>query len=276
MQFDIENVCPSRTSDLLYNSIQFVNEVLAVSDNGIHIIMQSRKTVLFNEKIPWVKRCGDEDLDVSMGYYNEAEVLELVRSFLLRKVSNTVDKKSSGLYRDDALAILQNLSGPEIKSKDIIKMFKTAGLNITIQAGLRIVNFLAVQFNLNSGTYQPYRKPDNTLVVLKQLPKLIAKRISDISSDENIFCNSIPLYSEAHKKVVLMANEHIVEKQQTVKPQERKSAKEKLYAPFSLYVKTNVRKIFLRLVKRHFPKENPLNKLFNKNTLKVATGAWVI
>ena len=155
MQFDIENVCPSRTSDLLYNSIQFVNEVLAVSDNGIHIIMQSRKTVLFNEKIPWVKRCGDEDLDVSMGYYNEAEVLELVRSFLLRKVSNTVDKKSSGLYRDDALAILQNLSGPEIKSKDIIKMFKTAGLNITIQAGLRIVNFLAVQFNLNSGTYQP-------------------------------------------------------------------------------------------------------------------------
>ena len=196
MQFDIENVCPSRTSDLLYNSIQFVNEVLAVSDNGIHIIMQSRKTVLFNEKIPWVKRCGDEDLDVSMGYYNEAEVLELVRSFLLRKVSNTVDKKSSGLYRDDALAILQNLSGPEIKSKDIIKMFKTAGLNITIQAGLRIVNFLVVQFHLNNGTYLGIyinKKSSHLPVVLKQLLKSTAKRISD----ENIFCNSIPIYSKA-------------------------------------------------------------------------------
>ena len=54
-------------------------------------------------------------------------------------------------------------------------MFKTVGLNITIQAGLR------VQFNLNRGTYQSYRKPDNTPVytnrkskhppvVLKQLP----------------------------------------------------------------------------------------------------------
>ena len=35
-------------------------------------------------------------------------------------------------------------------------------------------------------------------------------------------------------------------------------------------MKTNVGKIFLRLVKRHFPKENPLHKIFNKNTLKVS------
>ena len=38
--------------------------------------------------------------------------------------------------------------------------------------------------------------------------------------------------------------------------------------PFSLYVKTNVGKIFLRLAKRHFPKENPLHKIFNKSSLK--------
>ena len=125
---------------------------------------------------------------------------------------NIVGKKSIGLYRDDGLAILENLPGPEIeqKRKDIIKMFKTADLNIIIQVGLHIVNFLDVQFNLNNGTYQPYRKPDNTPVyinkksnhppvVLKQLPKSIAKRISDISSDENIFSNSIPIYSEALK-----------------------------------------------------------------------------
>ena len=40
--------------------------------------------------------------------------------------------------------------------------------------------------------------------------------------------------------------------------------------PFSLNVKTNVGKIFLKLVKRHFPKENPLHKIFNKNMLKVS------
>ena len=37
-------------------------------------------------------------------------------------------------------------------------------------------------------------------MVLKQLSKSITKRISDISSDENIFPNSIPTYSEALKK----------------------------------------------------------------------------
>ena len=53
---------------------------------------------------------------------------------VLKKVSNIIDKKSIGLYKDDGLAILQNLSGPQIerKHKDIIKMFKTVGLNIAI------------------------------------------------------------------------------------------------------------------------------------------------
>ena len=213
VQFDIKSFYPSITSDLLYNSIQFAKEVTTVSDNDIHIIMQSRKTLLFNEKKPCVKRCGKEDFDVPIGCYDGAEVCELVGSYLLKKVSNLVDKKSIGLYRDDELAILQDLSGPQIerRGKDIIKMFKTAGLTITIQAGLRIINFLDLQFNLNNGTYQPYRKPDNIPVyinkkpnhppvVLKQLPKSISKRISDISFDENIFCNSIPIYSEALKK----------------------------------------------------------------------------
>ena len=50
VQFDIENFYPSITSDLLYNSIQFRKEVTTVSDNDIHIIIQSRKTLLFNEK----------------------------------------------------------------------------------------------------------------------------------------------------------------------------------------------------------------------------------
>ena len=90
-------------------------------------------------------------------------------------------------------------------------MFQTAGLNITIQGNLPIANFLDVQFNLNNGTYQPCRKLDNTPVyinkksnhspvVLKQLPSAIAKRIFDISSDENSFCNPIPIYSEVPKK----------------------------------------------------------------------------
>ena len=117
------------------------------------------------------------------------------------------DKKSIGLYRDDALAILQNLTGPQIKRKckDFIKMFKTAGLNITIQAGLRIVNFLVVQFHLNNGTYLGIyinKISSHLPVVSKQLPKSTDKRISD----ENIFVIQYQYNQKHFKKVVLMKN----------------------------------------------------------------------
>ena len=58
VQFDAENFYSSITSDLLHNLIKFVKELTTVSDNEIHIIIQSRKTLLFNEKKKkaWVKR----------------------------------------------------------------------------------------------------------------------------------------------------------------------------------------------------------------------------
>ena len=40
--------------------------------------------------------------------------------------------------------------------------------------------------------------------------------------------------------------------------------------PFSQNVKTNIGKTFLKLVKQHFPKHHKLNKIFNKNTLKLS------
>ena len=61
-----------------------------------------------------VKRCGDEDFDVTMVYYDGGDVSELVGSYLLKKVSNIVDKKSIGLYRDDGLAILQNFQAHKL------------------------------------------------------------------------------------------------------------------------------------------------------------------
>ena len=90
----------------------------------------------------WIKRYGEEDFDMPIGCQDGAEVSEVV------------DKKSIGLYRDDGLAILQSLSGPqiELKRKDIPKMFKTADLNITFQASLRIFDFLGVHSHLNNGT----------------------------------------------------------------------------------------------------------------------------
>ena len=39
--------------------------------------------------------------------------------------------------------------------------------------------------------------------------------------------------------------------------------------PFSLNVKTNVGKTFLKLSQCHFPKQHPMHKIFNLNTFKI-------
>ena len=40
--------------------------------------------------------------------------------------------------------------------------------------------------------------------------------------------------------------------------------------PYSMNVKTNTGKIFLQLIKKHFPRHNNLHKIFNKNSVKVS------
>ena len=45
--------------------------------------MQARKTVLFNEDIPGVRKEGNEDFNVPTGCFDGAEVCELVSSNIL-------------------------------------------------------------------------------------------------------------------------------------------------------------------------------------------------
>ena len=44
--------------------------------------MQARKTLLFNEIIPWVKKEGKEHFDVPMGCFDGTEVCELFSSYI--------------------------------------------------------------------------------------------------------------------------------------------------------------------------------------------------
>ena len=77
-------------------------------------------------------------------------------------LGNIRDKDLVGLYRDDSLAVVKNLSSPEIerKRKAIMKLFKECGLNIAIQINLKIVNFLDIEIKGS------YRKPDNMPVYI--------------------------------------------------------------------------------------------------------------
>ena len=57
---------------MLYNSQKQITDIF---DYDMSLINQSRKTLLFNETIPWVKKDGSEDFDVPMGCFDRAEVL---------------------------------------------------------------------------------------------------------------------------------------------------------------------------------------------------------
>ena len=75
--------------------------MIEISDQDIAIIMQARKTLLFQNGEPWVKKSGTEDFDVPMGCYDGAEVCELVRSYMLIQLTQCMNKESICLYQDD-------------------------------------------------------------------------------------------------------------------------------------------------------------------------------
>ena len=70
MVFDIESSYPSITERLFNNAIQFAKQITEISDYDMSLINQSRKTLLFNEKISWIKKDGSEDFDVPVGCFD--------------------------------------------------------------------------------------------------------------------------------------------------------------------------------------------------------------
>ena len=60
------------------------------------------------------KKTTDDCFDVTMvtmGSCDGAEICELDGLYILNKLSEVVDKRNIGLYRDDGLAVLRTKSG---------------------------------------------------------------------------------------------------------------------------------------------------------------------
>ena len=164
--------------------------------------------------------------------------------------------------------------------KDIISIFKNEGLSITIETNLIETDFLDVIFNLLTGKYFPFGKVNNKPsyvnaksnhphTIIKELPKLINKRLSELSCNQEEFNKAKPLYAEALSESYYKASLKFEKPQYNTK---RNRLRKVIWfnPPFSQNVKTNIGKTFLKLVKQHFPKHHKLNKIFNKNTLKLS------
>ena len=132
-----------------------------------------------------------------MGSFDGAEIFELVGLYVLDQLSSLIGRKNVGLYRDDGLAAINSSSGPVLDKmrKNIIALFKNEGLSITIETNLFETDFLDVTFNLATGKFFPFRKPNNQSFYInaksnhppnipRDLPSMINKRLSDLSCNK--------------------------------------------------------------------------------------------
>ena len=72
-------------------TLKRVRDMTRTYSQDLSIIIQSRKTLLFHNSEPWVKKLGNENFDVHMGCYDGAELYELVGSFILNKLTSIVN-----------------------------------------------------------------------------------------------------------------------------------------------------------------------------------------
>ena len=141
---------------------------------------------------------------------------------------------------------------------------------------MKIVNYLDVTSNLNDGTYRYYQKPSNIIQyihvesnhppnIIKQIPKTIEKRLSQFSSDEDIFNESAPFYEDKlHQSGYQQKLKYNPVRTKTDKKRYHKRNIIWFDPSFSKNVSTKISKYFSSLLEKHFPKNHRFQKIFNR------------
>lgn len=283
--FDIEEFYPSITEKLLKDSITFAERHVDLSSKEKEVIFHCRKSLLFHNDEPWIKKIGNKEFDVTMGSNDGAEVCELVGIFLLSLIASKYPIQHTGLYRDDGLAVIRSRNGRQADQyrKDVTEIMKANGLKLDVKCNLKIVDYLDITFNLEDGSYKPYKKPNNDpryvhvesnhpSNITKQIPQSISKRISANSCSEAVFNDAAPYYNEKLKESGYSEVIRYDEAPDNEVPRHRRRSRNVIWfnPPFCKSVETKVGRIFLKLVDQHFPRNHRYHKIFNRNTIKVS------
>lgn len=280
--FDIVNFYPSISKELLSKALTFAQQYSSISDLDKEIIMQAKASFLINDDQAWSKKATNR-FDVTMGSFDGAETCELVGTFILHIINTSVNGQY-GLYRDDGLGIIKATPRQvENTKKKICDIFNTLGLNITIEANLKIVNYLDVNLNLNTGKHSPYMKVNNNLKyvhscsnhppsITRNIPASINRRLSTISSNRETFEKAKPPYQQALAKSGYLQTLNYDPPAKKSTPSKRNRKRNIIWynPPFSRNVATNIGKEFLKILREEFPQHNELHKILNPNTVKIS------
>jgi hypothetical protein len=171
----------------------------------------------------------------------------------------------------------------ENTKKAICKIFEKNGLKITIEANKKVVNFLDVTLDLQKELFKPYNKPGNVPIYIneksnhppaikKSVPEGINTRLSRISSNEKVFNEETKIYQEALNRSGFKYKLKYKPEKKPDRKQNRKRSRNITWfnPPYDASVKTNVGKIFIKIIDTCFHKDHPLRKIFNRNTVKVS------
>ena len=264
-------------------ALNFANNYRPINEHERDIIIRAKRSLLFSENVPWEKKTSNDRFDVTMGSFDGAETCELVGCYISSRLTEKYGN-SIGLYRDDGLSAFKK-TPQEIEKikKGICKIFRDNDLKITVEANLTKVNFLHVTLDLKSGKYSPYTKEGNTPLyihkqsnhppsILKNIPATINKRLSEISSDKDCFDKAKSPYQDALNKSGYKCNLLFKAPTPDASRKSRNRQRNILWynPPYSQNVETKIGKCFLKLIDQHFPKSNPLHKIFNRNNLKLS------
>ena len=97
--------------------------------------------------------------ELSLAINDGAEVCDLVGLFLLSELKKLNKNVELGCYKDDGLAVSKLTSKQtETLKKKMRATFRKFGLEITIEANKKTVQFLNVEFHLETSQYRPFLK----------------------------------------------------------------------------------------------------------------------
>ena len=284
MKFDIVSFYPSISMNLLQSALEFARKYTVVSQEDMNIIMHARRSFLYNEGQPWVKK-GDVNFDVPMGSYDGAEICEIVGLYLLHKISaaGLFEQNEFGLYRDDGLAVTNtNKQKGARLCGDLARLFKKEGLSITCEYSGKVTDFLDIKFDLEKSAFRPFRKKADEVplyihacsnhppTVIKQLPKMIQSRVSCLSSTKEAFDEEAPVYENALRQSGYKLARLSYTPPSMWKKRQRKRKIVYFNPPWNAALKTNIGKYFLGLLDKHFPKGHPLHKYINRHCVKIS------
>ena len=99
---------------------------------------------------------------------------------------------------------------------------------------------------------------------------MVNKRLQELSSSKNEFESAKCIYDSALKSSEYSHNLSYEKEHNTNQSIQRKRKVIWFNPPFNKSVKTRIGKVFLRLVKQHFPRHHKFHKIFNLSTIKVS------